>query len=48
MRQVHREEVDLPLHPADYREGFAEVDLRMPGSWRNGTNISRCLCVANY
>ena len=31
VRQVHREEVDLPLHPADHRQRFAEVDLRVPG-----------------
>ena len=31
VRQVHREEVDLPLYPADHRQRFAEVDLRMPG-----------------
>ena len=30
VRQVHREEVDLPLHPADHRQRFAEVDLRVP------------------
>src|SRR5262245_50141968 len=31
VRQVHGEEVDLLLHPADHRHGFAEVGLRMPG-----------------
>jgi hypothetical protein len=41
VRQVHGKEVDLPLHPADHRQRFAEVDLCVPGSWRNGTNISR-------
>ena len=29
MRQVHGEEVDLPLHPADLRQRLAKVDLRM-------------------
>src|SRR5271163_3558840 len=29
VRQVHRKEVDLLLHPADHRERFAEVDLRV-------------------
>jgi hypothetical protein len=29
VRQVHREEVDLPLRAADHRQRFAEVDLRM-------------------
>ena len=31
VRQVHREEVDLPLYPADHRQRFAEVNLRVPG-----------------
>lgn len=31
LRQVHREEVDLPFDPADHRHGLAEVGLRMPG-----------------
>src|ERR1035437_4977446 len=30
VRQVHRKEVDLPLLPADHRQRFAEVDLRVP------------------
>ncbi len=30
VRQVHRKEVDLLLHPADHRQCFAEVDLRVP------------------
>ena len=30
VRQVHREEVDLPLHPADHRQRLAEVRLRVP------------------
>ena len=29
VRQVHGKEVDLPLHPADHRQRFAEVDLRV-------------------
>jgi hypothetical protein len=29
VRQVHREEVDLPLRAGDHRQRFAEVDLRM-------------------
>ena len=31
VRQIHREEVDLPLHAADHRHSLAEVHLRMPG-----------------
>jgi hypothetical protein len=31
VRQVHRKEVDLPFHPADHRQRFAEVSLRVPG-----------------
>ena len=42
VRQVHREEVDLPFHTADLRQRLAEVDLRMSGSWLSGTNTSRC------
>ena len=30
VRQVHGEEVDLPLHPADHRQRLAKVRLRMP------------------
>ena len=30
MRKIHREEVDLLLDPADHRQRFAEVGLRMP------------------
>src|ERR1035441_10529277 len=30
VRQVHRKEVYLLLHPADHRQRFAEVDLRVP------------------
>src|SRR5208282_3448519 len=30
VRQVHREKMDLLLHPADHRQRFAEVDLRVP------------------
>jgi hypothetical protein len=29
VRQIHREEVDLALLTCDYRERFAEVDLRV-------------------
>ena len=31
VRQVHREEVDLALDAADYRQRFTEVDLRVSG-----------------
>ena len=31
VRQVHREEVDLPFHPADHRQRLAEVRLRVAG-----------------
>jgi hypothetical protein len=31
VRQVHGEEVDRPLHPADHRQRRAEINLRMPG-----------------
>ena len=31
VRQVHDEEVRLPLDPADDHDGFAEVGLRMSG-----------------
>lgn len=42
VRQVHSEEMDLLLHPADDRPRLAEVRLRMAGSCRSGTNTSRC------
>jgi len=31
VRQVHREKVDLPFHPADHSQCLAEVGLGMTG-----------------
>jgi len=31
VRQVQREGVDLPFHPADHRQSLAEIRLRVPG-----------------
>jgi len=41
VRQVHRQEVDLPFHSSDHRQRFAKVDLRVPRIVAQRMNISR-------